>query len=103
MHGFAPANPSGSLPTRFEFARVDADHVIIETLKKAELGEGYIVRVYEWKQRRSNRVRLAFGKPLARAVECNLVEEEEKAVEFDKNGLSFSILPFEIKTFKIWF
>ena len=82
---------------------MDADHVLIETLKKAEVGDAYVVRVYEWKQCRSDQVRLLFGKPVVRAMECNLVEEQDRALAFEGNSLSFPILPFEIKTFKVWF
>ncbi|WP_408605955.1 glycosyl hydrolase-related protein [Anaerosporobacter mobilis] len=32
---------------------------------------------------------------------CNLVEEEETEIEIETNHLSFTIQPYEIKTFKI--
>lgn len=93
----------GSLPPAGQFARVDAGHVLIETIKKAEEGEAWVVRVYEYQQRRSKQVSLSFNRPICRAVECNLVEEEEREVEFSGSGLLFGITPYEIKTFKVWF
>ena len=92
----------GHLPEKFCFVEVDAENVIIECLKKAEDGEAWIVRVYENMQYRST-ARLTFGKSILRAMECNLMEEDDRAVEHDRDGLDFSIAPFEIKTFKVWF
>ena len=91
------------LPSRFSFASLDADHVILETVKPAEDGDGVIFRVYEYQQRRNPAVTLNLGRPVARAVECNLMEEGQTPVEHDASGLRFAITPFEIKTFMVWF
>ncbi len=93
----------GALPPEFQFVEVDAANVIIETVKKAEQGEAWILRLYENEQSRLADVHLRFGRPLLRAAECNLVEEEETPVFFNENSLTFSIAPYEIKTFKVWF
>ena len=94
-----------SLPPRFSLARLDADHVILETVKPAEAGDAVVFRVYEYQQRRNPAVTLALGRPIARAAECNLMEEAEAPVEVDGDAaaLRFAIAPFEIKTFKVWF
>jgi alpha-mannosidase len=95
---------AGSLPQQGGFARVEADHVILETLKKSEDDDGsWIVRLYEYKQYRSPAVRVRFDRGVRRAVECNLVEEGEEPVEVQGDCLTFPIQPFEIKTFKVWF
>ncbi|HSH78634.1 MAG TPA: alpha-mannosidase [Herpetosiphonaceae bacterium] len=96
------AQPGGHLPAQFAFARPDSEHVIIETIKKAEDDEAWIVRVYEYQQYRSNEVALEFGRPVARAVECNLLEEEERDIQSQGHRLVFGIAPYEIKTFKVW-
>jgi alpha-mannosidase len=98
-----PANPQGDLPSVYTWAEVDTDHVILETIKKAEDDDAWIVRVYECKQYRSNAVSIRFGQPIRKAVECNLLEEEESPVAFQDHQLTFAIKPFEIKSFKIWF
>ncbi|HEX7005349.1 MAG TPA: alpha-mannosidase [Trueperaceae bacterium] len=95
--------PAGPIPREFSFARSDSDNALIETVKRAEDGDGWIVRVYEAKQFRSGEVRLSFGRPLARAVECNLVEEGSAPVAHDRHSISFPLAPFEIKTFRVWF
>ena len=98
-----PAQPQGTLAPTFSLAAVDADHVVIETVKEAEAGEALVIRVYESHQVRSTGVRLSFARPIRNAVECNLVEEDERPVSFSGAGLTFPIRPFEIKTFKVWF
>lgn len=95
-------NPQGDLPAVYSWASVDADHVVLETVKKAEDDDAWIVRVYECKQYRSSAVTLTFGQPIRRAVECNLLEEEEISVVHQDHQLTFAISPFEIKTFKFW-
>ena len=94
--------PGGNLPARFAFATPDAEHVIVETIKKAEDDDAWIVRVYEYQQYRSDQVALEFGRPIARAVECNLLEAEERVVPSQGHRLVFGIAPYEIKTFKVW-
>ncbi|MDQ4076758.1 MAG: alpha-mannosidase [Chloroflexota bacterium] len=97
-----PAKGEGRLPRQYQFATLDSDHVILETVKKAEAEEAYIVRLYEYKQYRSNQVTLRFAQPIRRAVECNLIEEEERPIPYEANQLTFPITPYEIKTFKVW-
>ncbi len=91
-------------PARLSFAGASVANVIVETVKRSEDDpEAWIFRVYECEQSRARGVRLTLGRPLRQAVECNLVEREARAVEFDAQGITFDILPFEIKTFKVWF
>ncbi len=94
---------SGSLPSAYSFAQLDAEHVMIETVKRAEAGDGWIIRLYEYQQQRNNRVSIRFGQPLVRAVVCNLLEETEAELACHGQSLFFSIRPYEIKTFKVWF
>jgi alpha-mannosidase len=82
---------------------MDREHIVIETVKRAEEGGAWVFRVYEARQMRSATAALELGRPIRKAVECNLIEEEERPVEFAGRRLLFSILPFEIKTFKVWF
>jgi alpha-mannosidase len=103
MLWLVPPNPGGDLPVDHSWASVEPDHVILETVKKAEDENAWILRVYESKQYRSNTVKITFGQPIERAVETNLLEEEEAYVTYHKNQLTFAIKPFEIKTFKLWF
>jgi alpha-mannosidase len=94
------ANQYGTLASTYQFASVDTDNVIIETVKKAEQDDNaVIVRLYETKQYRNNNVQMAFAHNIQKAVECNLVEEEENDISHNGQWITFSIKPYEIKTF----
>lgn len=97
------AQPAGGLPNRFAFATCDAAHVVIETVKRAEDDDAWIVRLYEAEQYRAAAVRLRFGRPLRRVQACNLVEREGRDWPCDGDTVTFPIAPYEIKTFKVWF
>jgi alpha-mannosidase len=97
-----PANNAGELPSRCPFAAVNQKHVILETIKRADDGDGWIFRVYEAGNQRG-KAEIVFERQITRAVECNLVEEGETPVEAAGDVLTFYIKPFEIKTFRVWF
>jgi alpha-mannosidase len=93
---------AGDLPRSYTFAELNTDNVIVETIKKAEDENAWIVRVYECKHHYRKNVRLTFGHPIRKAVECNLIEEDQGAVAHDERSLTFAIKPYEIKSFKVW-
>jgi alpha-mannosidase len=97
LHGTA-ATPSTSLTA---FLQTDCAHVVVETVKPAEDGDGLIVRLYEAHNQRG-RGTLTFAAPLLSAQECNLLEEPLRTVAVDGNKLTFQVRPFEIKTFRIY-
>ena len=78
----------------------DCTHVVVETVKPAEDGNGLIVRLYEAHNQRG-RGMLTFATPLLSAQECNLLEEPLQNVATDGNRLTFQVRPFEIKTFRV--
>ncbi len=90
------------MPPRYEFATVDADNVIVETVKRCEEDRAWIIRVYEYQQSRTARVTLRLGSPIRDAVECSLMEEGEEPVAWQGQEVYFPITPYEIKTFKVW-
>ncbi|MDX1993266.1 MAG: alpha-mannosidase [bacterium] len=97
---YLPANPQGILPDVCRFVETGVE---VASLKRAEDGDGWIIRVHDDDGLRGDK-RLSFQRPLRRAVECNLVEEGESSVEVVAgNTLEFHLKPFEIKTFRVWF
>lgn len=81
-------------------ASIQDENVVIEVVKRAEDSEDMIVRVYECYNRRTNTA-ITFARDIESMVECNLLEENEKEVVFDKNQGFFMIKPYEIKTFQV--
>lgn len=80
----------------------DQSHVVIETVKRAEDGDGIIVRLYE-SQRRRGPVILSTGFPLRGAWRTNLLEVNDMAVGIGDDGRSLllHVRPFEIITLRL--
>ncbi|MBE5816557.1 MAG: alpha-mannosidase [Clostridiales bacterium] len=92
--------PKAELYTE-SFVTVDADGVMIDTIKGAEDGNGIIFRMYEAKGGRYNNAELKFAFPVASVNECNLMEDNEDDYAVENNAISFKIKPYEIKTFRV--
>lgn len=95
----APAGRS-ALPAAMGLVSCSANHVVIDTVKAAEDGNGLIVRVYEAYNQRGPAA-LQFATAPAAVWECNLMEENEQPLEVDGQGFSFAIKPFQIRTFRV--
>ncbi|MDD2972619.1 MAG: alpha-mannosidase [Lachnospiraceae bacterium] len=100
MQGRVKESKAGRLAASYSEVGVDVENVVIEVVKKAESGTEMIVRLYETYNRRSD-VKMIFGRPVRKAVICNMLEEEEQELCPIENSVAFSIRPYEIKTFKI--
>ncbi|HZU66427.1 MAG TPA: alpha-mannosidase [Ktedonobacteraceae bacterium] len=82
------------------FLQTDCAHVVVETVKPAEDGDGLIVRLYEAHNRRGHGT-LTFAAPVLSAQECNLLEEPLNDVPSQGKTLPFWVRPFEIKTWRV--
>lgn len=91
---------AGAMPKSASFAKVDKKHVIIDTVKKAEDTDDIIIRLYEAYGQRG-KVTLNLGVKPQAVSECNLMEEEDQAVEVNGSSICFQIKPYEIRTFKV--
>jgi alpha-mannosidase len=74
---------------------VSEPNVIIETIKRAEDGNGVIVRLFE-NHRNRNKVLLTAGFEISRAYLCNLLELDETELEFRDGQVSLDITPYQI-------
>lgn len=94
----------GEPPFKFSFAEVDRRNLIIETLKKAEDEEAFIVRLYE-SQGQRGRASIRFGLPISSISEVNLLEEYEGGTitGYDADTVTFDYRPYELKSFKVTF
>ncbi len=91
---------NGSGENEKSFVTIDSDNVILEAVKAAQDGRGFIVRVVETERRRGT-VKLNWNLPGTKATETNLMEIDETAASFENGTLTFDIKPFEVKTFRI--
>ena len=79
---------------------VDSDNVVVETVKRAEDGEGVIVRLYEARRTRSQ-VTLKSAFPLAAAWRVNLLEEKQAELAVQGDSVTFQAKPYEIVTLRL--
>jgi alpha-mannosidase len=109
--GWAAANPlmpvvvngkrNGPLPVASSFCRVDKPSVLIVTLKRAEDGDGIIVRLVETQ---GDGVTAKISLPhlvVNRAYRTNLVEAEPQEIAFDEHSIEASVKAFGITTIRI--
>jgi alpha-mannosidase len=92
--------PTGAGPTSVCCFGVDGRHVILDTIKKAEDSDAIIARVYEAHGVRG-RVRFHSSLPVKRASLCNLLEENDRPLEWRDGGVELSVRPFEVLSLKL--
>lgn len=84
------------------FLTCDQESCFVEVIKKAEDGNGVIVRMYENKNNRvTANIQTAY--PISHVYECNLLEENETEIMAEKNRFKALFKPYEIKTFRVIF
>lgn len=79
---------------------VDAPHVVIETVKQAEDGDGLIVRLYET-QRKRGAFTLNFGFPVQVAWRANLLEEDQFPLDVAGCQVRGQIKPYQVVTVRV--
>ncbi len=102
LYAVAVKAQAGTKGSEYSLVNCDKENVVIETVKIAEDSDAVIVRAYETWNSKTPAV-LTFCDEILSATECNLMEEEDEAVEFGGNTITATFKPFEIKTFKIKF
>ncbi len=78
----------------------DQPNIVIETIKRAEDGNGVIVRLYE-SQRCRGPVTLSTNFALASAWRTNLLEQKQSELAVANNRVTFSVHPYEIVTLRL--
>ncbi len=92
--------PADAQRKSVSFVAVDKPHIVIETVKLAEDGQGIIVRLYE-SQRKRGEFRLTCAVPLAAAWRTNLLEENQETLEVSDRVVSATIKPYQIMTLRL--
>jgi alpha-mannosidase len=93
----AAATNTGSLLSAQAFLTVSVPNVIVEAVKQAETGDGWIVRLYETTGAAAEAA-LTFALPVSAAAETNAMEEEPRPIEVAEGRIVVGFRPFEIKT-----
>jgi len=94
------SSKKGSLPSTKSFIKVNPPSVIMSCLKKAEDSDDLILRVYESKGEKAE-VNIDLDFSVEEIREVDLLERATELSLNVNNRLSFSIAPYEIKTFRL--
>jgi alpha-mannosidase len=83
------------------FVTAGSPNVLVETVKQADDGDGYIIRAYECNRQRGP-VTFHFGFPLQSVNITNLLEEDgESLVVLDGNHVTLPIKPYQVVTLRV--
>jgi alpha-mannosidase len=96
----SPGQKDGEIS--FSFAKTDSDHVIIESVKKAEDSDDIVVRLYESSAQRGD-VQIIFSGVIKAVWESNMLEKEKQPLKHEKHTVTFPVKPYEIKTLMVKF
>ena len=95
-----PENKGGTLSERFCFVRSDKEGAVVETIKLAEDGNGFIVRIYEALNSKIP-LKLTFGFDIEKVFECDMLENDLEQLESDGRDVKLRLSNFEIKTLRV--
>jgi alpha-mannosidase len=71
--------------------------VIVESVKWAEQGKAFVVRLYE-AGKTGGRVKVTFNAKISSVSATNLLEEDARPLKLSGGAVRFTMRPFEIKT-----
>lgn len=80
--------------------RSSAPHVVVDTIKPAEDGDGWIVRLYESDGVRGP-VRLDFGPKISAVALSNTLEDAGAELALADNAVALDVRPFQITTLRV--
>ncbi|MFD1138457.1 alpha-mannosidase [Paenibacillus urinalis] len=79
------------------FIELDSSHVILDTVKPSESGEGFVLRLYESAGGRED-IQLKWPYPVAEAYLSNALEEKLSPLSMEEGEIKLAFAPYEIKT-----
>jgi hypothetical protein len=99
-----PAPSDASLPSSGTFCRVSAPNVILTTMKRAEDGDGLILRLREVAGK-STTCRLEMDRPARpkSASRCDAIERTLSPIPLDGPAVPVTLTPFAIETVRLRF
>lgn len=101
LKAFTTSKHKGQLGREFSFVSSDNDQVLIRAMKRAEVSDEYVVRVYEIGGRQNQTARLSFAAPVVSATEADGTEKDIRQASFQGHDLNVSINPYGVRTYKV--
>lgn len=80
--------------------KVEPSNIVVESIKFAEDGDGYIVRLYDAECTTSN-AEIHLDQNIAKVIETNMLEDEQKELAIMNHMVKRTVKPFEIVTLKL--
>jgi len=108
LHAETTATHEGQLPATHSFLRVEPENLVMTAMKKAEDGDGLILRFYEWAGRKTE-ARIAAPPGATAVYPVNLMEnidedaEQKGLVRREGDNIRFAVEPYSINTLRIDF
>jgi alpha-mannosidase len=99
---FLVTSHDGTLGKSFSFLETSSPEIRVKAFKKAEDGDGYIVRIYELSGNKAEG-KIRFNAPIVSAEETNGIEETKGPAVFSGKELSVSTTAFSPKTYRVRF
>lgn len=90
----------GTPGTEYSLAGIDRENVILETVKRAEDGDGVILRMYE-SENALTQAELTVNRPFEKAYICNLLEEIQEEAQVSGNKVAVTCRPYEVVTIRL--
>ena len=101
LRTFYTERHAGALGKKFSFVTSDNDCVVVRALKRAEVSDEYVIRVYEMNGQGAQKARLTFPAEIIRAVEADGTERTLRKADVDGSSLLVDIKPYSVKTYKV--
>ena len=95
------ADGNGSLPPSYSFASLNSEHVEISAVKRAEDGEGIIVRMLETAGAAADFLLKLDLQDIRRVHKTSITEENLNLLQFDEQGIRLHIEPYGIVTLRV--
>lgn len=93
-------NEDGCLPASLCSCVLNCDNVQVEIIKKAQDSDDVIIRMYEYRNMRTQCSLMLAQKP-AVVWECDLLEKNDRQLAVEDNRVLMQFAPYEIKTIRV--
>ena len=101
LMSYAADKHPGKLGKSFSFASSDNENVLIRAIKKAEVSDEYVIRVYETSGAEPQKAKIRFAGKILEAYAADGTEKTIGKAGFSGNSLDVEIDPYSVRTYKV--